>query len=53
MKRIIDGLTKFQNEVYPGQRQLFERLAHAQSPEALFLTCSDSQIGRASWVERV
>lgn len=44
MKRILDGLTRFQTEVYPGQRQLFERLAHAQRPEALFLTCSDSRI---------
>jgi carbonic anhydrase len=44
MKRILDGLTKFQTEVYPGQRQLFERLARAQHPETLFLTCSDSRI---------
>jgi carbonic anhydrase len=44
MKRIIDGLTKFQTEVYPGQRQLFERMAREQHPETLFLTCSDSRI---------
>jgi carbonic anhydrase len=30
--------------VFPKQRDLFEQLAHAQSPEALFITCSDSRI---------
>lgn len=44
MKRILEGLKKFQSEVYPGQRHLFEELAHVQRPKALFLTCSDSRI---------
>jgi carbonic anhydrase len=44
MKRILDGLSRFQNEIFPEQRALFSRLASTQSPEALFLTCSDSRI---------
>lgn len=44
MKRILSGLSRFQNEIFPQTRQLFERLASSQAPEALFLTCSDSRI---------
>ncbi|MCL4855325.1 MAG: carbonic anhydrase [Bryobacteraceae bacterium] len=44
MKRILSGLSRFQNEIFPQTRQLFERLASSQTPEALFLTCSDSRI---------
>ncbi len=44
MKRLLDGLSRFQNEVFPEHRGLFSRLASSQSPEALFLTCSDSRI---------
>jgi carbonic anhydrase len=44
MKRILDGLHRFQTEIFPEERDLFARLASSQSPEALFLTCSDSRI---------
>ncbi|MCW5983465.1 MAG: carbonic anhydrase [Bryobacteraceae bacterium] len=44
MKRILDGLSRFQKEVFPEERALFSRLASSQSPEALFLTCADSRI---------
>jgi carbonic anhydrase len=44
MKRILDGLTRFQTEIFPEEKELFTRLASGQSPEALFLTCSDSRI---------
>lgn len=44
MKRLLDGLMRFQNEVFPEERELFERLAAGQNPEALLITCSDSRI---------
>jgi carbonic anhydrase len=44
LARITRGVAKFQAEVYPGQRQLFERLKHRQEPIAMFFTCADSRI---------
>jgi carbonic anhydrase len=44
MKKVISGLAKFQDETFPQNRDLFERLASGQSPETLFITCSDSRI---------
>jgi len=44
MEKLIEGLHRFQNTVFGTQRELFERLAHGQSPETLFITCSDSRI---------
>ncbi|MEO1014688.1 MAG: carbonic anhydrase [Pseudomonadota bacterium] len=47
MPRFATGVVKFQNEVYPDKKELFERLDQGQSPEALFITCSDSRIETA------
>jgi carbonic anhydrase len=44
MKALIDGLARFQRDVYPQHQRLFQRLASGQNPEALILTCSDSRI---------
>jgi len=44
MHKLIDGLHRFQSTVFGSQRELFERLAAGQSPETLFITCSDSRI---------
>ena len=44
MDRIIEGVAKFQREVYPQYSELFKELAHAQAPETLFITCADSRI---------
>jgi carbonic anhydrase len=44
MKALIEGVRKFQSEVFAGQKELFSRLAHGQHPQALFITCSDSRI---------
>jgi carbonic anhydrase len=47
MPRFAAGVVRFQNEVYPEKKELFERLSEGQSPEALFITCSDSRIETA------
>lgn len=44
MRKILEGLAEFQNKVYPGHRELFERLKNNQTPSALFITCSDSRV---------
>ena len=44
MNRIIQGIQSFQKDFYPARRDLFRRLASGQSPEALFIACSDSRI---------
>ena len=43
MKKILEGLEKFQNEVYPSHQELFESLASGQKPEVLLITCADSR----------
>ncbi len=44
MKHVIEGTIKFRREVLPKLAELFDRLAISQSPEVLFITCSDSRI---------
>ena len=44
MKKLYEGLTLFQRLAYPAHKELFERLAKNQSPQAVFITCSDSRI---------
>ncbi len=45
MKKLIKGLRAFQANIFPKKKELFERLAtQGQSPEVLFITCSDSRI---------
>lgn len=47
MPHFAAGVVRFQNSVYPEKKELFERLSEGQSPEALFITCSDSRIETA------
>jgi carbonic anhydrase len=44
MREIIEGLQRFQHDIYPAERDRFRRLAKSQQPLALFITCSDSRI---------
>ena len=47
MHKLIQGVQRFQNTVFPERRESFERLAAGQSPHTLFITCSDSRIDPA------
>jgi carbonic anhydrase len=44
MDRLIQGVAKFQRDVFPDKRHLFQQLADGQNPEALFITCADSRV---------
>lgn len=44
MQKLIEGIHHFQSSLFSSQRELFERLADGQHPDALFITCSDSRI---------
>lgn len=47
MEKLIRGLHHFQQNLFSGQKELFERLASGQAPEAMLITCSDSRIDPA------
>lgn len=44
MEHIIDGVLRFQREVYPNREALFHELALGQAPSAMFIGCADSRI---------
>jgi carbonic anhydrase len=44
MSNLIGGLHHFQQHVFRPQREFFEQLERGQTPEVLFITCSDSRI---------
>ena len=44
MKKLIHGITDFRRNVLEGYRETFARLALGQSPDALFIACSDSRV---------
>jgi carbonic anhydrase len=44
MKKLIEGVLRFQEEIYPQHRELYQELASSQSPRWLLITCSDSRV---------
>src|SRR5262245_29155864 len=44
MEKLISGIHKFQADVFAPNEDFFRRLADGQTPQALFVTCSDSRM---------
>jgi len=44
VQRLIEGHKRFLQDIFPARRSQFRLLAESQSPEYLFITCSDSRI---------
>jgi carbonic anhydrase len=44
MNDLVAGFLKFRESGYPERAELFHRLAYSQSPETLFIACSDSRV---------
>ena len=44
MNSLVAGFLKFRESGYPERSELFRKLAHTQSPETLFIACSDSRV---------
>lgn len=44
MKKLIEGIVEFRRNVQQGYREAFGRLATGQSPDTLFVACSDSRV---------
>ena len=49
MMNLMNGYSKFREEVFPAHKALFEGLKSGQSPETLIISCSDSRVD-LNWV---
>lgn len=47
MEKIVKGLFRFQEDVFPEHEDDFRRLSTGQNPDVLLVTCSDSRIDPA------
>lgn len=44
MKKLVKGILDFRTNIRPGYRETFASLALGQSPDTLFIACSDSRV---------
>ena len=44
MAELLDGVMRFEREVFPEQQAEFARLAQGQTPHTLFIACADSRV---------
>lgn len=44
MKKLVNGIIDFQKHIRPSYRETFAKLALGQSPDTLFIACSDSRV---------
>ncbi len=44
MAQLLDGVMRFERDVFPNQQADFARLAQGQAPHTLFIACADSRV---------
>lgn len=44
MKKLLDGIVEFRRNIQESYRQSFAKLATGQTPDCLFIACSDSRV---------